>query len=793
MPASQAVGRKHASPAGVPVGRLLHGGPAHFTLPLNQNWRFGEKLHDSTLQPDFDDRGLSEITLPHCVTRLSWQKWDPASWQRVWIYRRPFTLPRELKDLRLFLHFDDVMIAATPVVNGHALPQHLGGFLPFRYEVTDLVREKENLLAVAVDSRWSNVPPEGSPKGPASIDYLLPGGITGSVYMHAVPQCFIDDVFAKPVKVLDLDRQLHIACTLDIGAVPSDPLRLAATLFDGTRIVASASQHVEINKSGQIDVSLMLGGLQNITLWEVGSPRLYDLVVTLLLKDKPLHDYRVRVGFREARFEVDGFFLNGRRLQLFGLNRHELYPYVGRAMPNRVLRRDAEILKRDFNCNVARCSHYPQSEAFLDACDELGLMIWEEIPGWQYIGDQSWQDLAVRDVQDMVCRDRNHPCVIIWGVRINESHNDPALYQRTKQAAKSLDDTRPTSGTMVYYSTRDWVQDVFAYDDYHAAPDGSVGLKEPLPGVPFFFSEAVGQFEYDTGRGFHRTYRRTGDPRVLQQQALLHAQVHDRGATNPHCAGVIAWCAFDYGSLVNSYAGVKYPGIADVFRIPKLGASFYLAQVDPKVRPVIEPNFYWDFGPRTPSGPGERAAIFSNCDRLELHIDGKPHSVLHPDRTGFPHLRYPPFFADLRMEGSRNPELRIDGYVGSNLALSRSLSADRTADQLFLQADDNELLADGSDCTRVAFGAADKFGAPRPFVEGEVRFSIEGPGIIVGDNPFQLADSGGLGAIWIRATRARGGSIRLAATHAGLGTKSIVFELLQSSLRKPKASPACAR
>ena len=122
---------------------------------------------------------------------------------------------------------------------------------------------------------------------------------------------------------------------------------------------------------------------------------------------------------------------------------------------------------------MVRCSHYPQTEAFLDACDELGLMVWEEIPGWQYIGDDAWKELAVRDTSDMVRRDRNHPSIIIWGVRVNESPNNPALYSRTKQVAKSLDDSRPTSGSMVYHSKKDWLQDVFAFDDYHAAPDGA--------------------------------------------------------------------------------------------------------------------------------------------------------------------------------------------------------------------------------------------------------------------------------------------------------------------------------
>ena len=143
-------------------------------------------------------------------------------------------------------------------------------------------------------------------------------------------------------------------------------------------------------------------------------------------------------AFREARFTVDGFFLNGRRLQLFGLDRHEIYPYVGGAMPGRVMRRDAEILKKEFNCNIVRCSHYPQSEAFLDACDELGLMAWEEPPGWGYLGDEAWKDLVVRDVKQMIRRDRNHAAIVIWGVRVNESANDQSLYRRTTAAAKLL-------------------------------------------------------------------------------------------------------------------------------------------------------------------------------------------------------------------------------------------------------------------------------------------------------------------------------------------------------------------
>lgn len=756
-------------------------GPAQRTLSLDRDWLFGGKLTAAASELDFDDSAFSRVTLPHCVTQLSWQKWDQATWADIWTYRRHFAVPAELRGLRLFLEFDRVMAATTPTMNGHTLPQHLGGFLPFEYEITDLVRDKDNVLAVTVDSRWMNVPPAGSPKGPSAVDYLLPGGINGSVNIHAVPKVFISDVFAKPVNVLSPDRRLEVACTVDAGLTLPASIRLVASLQEGSRIVASTSKTISLEKAKQ-EVGITVGGLESITLWDVDKPHLYDLVVTLFLENAPLHSHRTRVGFREARFDLDGFYLNGKRLQLFGLDRHELYPYVGFAAPPRLLRRDAEILRRTFNCNAVRCSHYPQSEAFLDACDELGLLVWEEIPGWQYIGDDAWQQLALRDTEAMVRRDRNHPAIIIWGVRINESRNDPALYSRTREIAKSLDDSRPTSGSMTPSSTKDWQQewhqDVFAFDDYHAEPDSSVGIRAPLPGVPYMLAETVGQFNYGAGKSFDWMYRRAGDPDLQMRQALLHAQAHSKAASYQRCAGVIAWCALDYASLMNAHDAVKCPGIADVFRIPKLGASFYMAQVDPGVRPVIEPAFYWDFGARSPFGPGERASIFSNCDRLELLVEDKPYAVLHPDRDGFPNIKYPPFFADLKLSGAGNPELRIHGYFGDSRVLSRSFSADHSGDRLWLHADDRELEGNGSDATRLAFGAVDKFGAPRPFVEGEVLLEIEGPGVIVGDNPFQLTDSGGVGAVLIRTMPGRRGRIRIEARHALLGRSAVEISVV---------------
>ena len=193
-------------------------------------------------------------------------------------------------------------------------------------------------------------------------------------------------------------------------------------------------------------VRLSVDQLCEVTLWDLERPKLYDVVTTLVWNGQALHQHRARTGFRQARFELNGFFLNGRRVKLFGANRHQHYPYTGFAMGDRAQRRDAEILRLELNCNMVRCSHYPQAPAFLDACDELGLLVWEEPAGWQYLGDQAWKELACRDVEEMVRRDRNRPCIVIWAPRLNETADDTELYTRTEQIVKALDGSRQTAG-----------------------------------------------------------------------------------------------------------------------------------------------------------------------------------------------------------------------------------------------------------------------------------------------------------------------------------------------------------
>jgi beta-galactosidase len=319
---------------------------------------------------------------------------------------------------------------------------------------------------------------------------------------------------------------------------------------------------------------------------------------------------------------------------------------------------------------------------------------------------------------------------------------------------------------MVLHSTAGWAEDVFGYDDYHAR-HGRAQLRPPLPAVPYLVSEAVGVLD-----GAPR-YRWTDSGEVLAGQALMHAQVHDIARGNPRYAGLLGWAGIDYASLNGgrrSWAGLKTPGVTDIFRVPKPGAAFYRSQVDPRIRPVVLPVFFWDFGAGSPSGgPGPGAMIATNCDRLEIFADATHIATALPDRRAFAGLAYPPAFADLTVDGSGLPELRIDGYLGHQRVASARMSADTTGDRLWLAAEDSAIEADGTDATRISFRAVDAYGNQRPHVTGRVTLAIAGPATLIGDNPFPFAEYGGVGSCFVRSRPGRTGVVRVSARHPSLG------------------------
>jgi beta-galactosidase len=413
-------------------------------------------------------------------------------------------------------------------------------------------------------------------------------------------------------------------------------------------------------------------------------------------------------------------------------------------------------------------------------------MVWEETPGWGFVGDSAWQQLCVQNVHDMIIRDRNRPSVIIWGTRVNEA---PAvvgtvpLWAETRKLSYQLDGSRPSSGTMTDHSTINWAEDVYAMDDYSHSGYNAF-LLPPIPNVPYLVTEAVGALDPPF------FYQRTVSQWDQQHQAFLHAQVHSLAALNNGYAGLIAWCSVDYDSLSgNIRENLKWPGVVDTFRVPKPGAAMYRAQVSPTWQPVIEPSFYWDFGPTSPvTTLGTEAMIWSNCDTVEAYVGGTHYATLTPQTGSFPGLAHPPMYLDVtQVDANALPDLRLDGYVGSNMVLSRSFAGDPTGDHLAVAADDVQINADGSDATRVTFRAVDRYGAPRPYVAGNVQISVTGPAVLVGDSSFDFAGFGGVGGVWLRSLAGRQGTVEVTVTHPTLGSGTAQVLTVASAPLTPQA------
>jgi beta-galactosidase len=744
-------------------GALANNAPAaeskaggRMVIPINRNWRYNKSYVEGAHARDFDDSAFERIVIPHTNVRLPWHSFDDKEYEFVSIYRRRFRLPAEAAGKHVFVDFEGAMTASTAWINGARLGEYKGGYTPFSFDLTPHVNwSGENVLAVDLDStERPDIPPFGH-----QIDYLTFGGIYREVSLRIVPGTFIENIFARPRDVLSRHPGVEVNCLLQRLEASREAHTLEVELRGGDTVVAKSSQKVPPSEAGAEPMAhvVVLEKLTGIKLWDLTNPNLYTVHVRLLRGTELVdHDKRT-IGFREAQFTDHGFELNGKVLKLRGLDRHQTFPFAGQAMPGRCQRSDANILRHKLKCNIVRTSHYPQSRHFLDACDEMGLLVLEEIPGWQHIGDEAWKLISIDNVGRMIRRDWNHPSIILWGVRINESRDDHDFYVRTNALAHKLDPSRPTCGIR-YFQESEFLEDVFTMNDF--------GFPLKPPNHPRYLNTEFVGHTYPT--------KTIDQVERLTEHTMRHARIHNQLASNPQYAGGLGWCAFDYNTHNDFGTGdrICYHGVADIFREPKPAAGFYKSQCDPADEIVLEPEFHWARGDE--SIGFTKAVVCSNCDHLKFYIGEKLVAEVDPNRADFAHLPYPPFVADLEKAVFQWGDLRIDGYLEGKQVISKRMSG-RGIDQKFvLVPDDTKLNGDGADTTRIVLRVTDEFGAIRPFANDPIKFDLEGPAEIIGDNPFALI--GGTGAIWIRA-KEQAGIAKLTATHPRLGKQELQFEI----------------
>ena len=577
-------------------------------ISLCSGWQFAESWSEEFLSGAGE---AEDVRLPHTVRELPLHYAGPEDYEMLCGYRRVLHIPAEYEGKRLFLQFDGAAHIASVFVNGRETVTHRCGYTAFRVEITGLVRYgADNLVAVRLDCTENPaIPPFGF-----VIDYLTYGGLYREVWLDVREQAYIEDIFVTTPAAGRVRAVLTVS-----GGQQHVRLRV----LDGEVCLAECG-----GDGSEFDVSV-----PNAAQWSPEHPKLYTLEAVLDNGDTQ----RVSFGFRTAEFRADGLYLNGERVFMRGLNRHQSYPYIGYAAPESLQREDARILKHELGCNAVRTSHYPQSRYFIDECDREGLLVFTELPGWQHIGGEEWKAQAVENVREMIMQYRNHPSIVLWGVRINESVDDDDLYRRTNAIAHELDPSRATSGVR-YLEKSSLLEDVYSYNDFSHCGDNA-GVK-PKRKVTPDMNRALIVSEHNG----HMFPTKSFDPwEKRQAQALRHARVLNDAAADGEHAGCFGWCMFDYPTHKDFGSGdrVCYHGVMDAFRNPKTAAALYASQSGET--PVLEVGSPMDIGDYAAGNTG-RVYVFTNADEVALYKNDRYVTSFRP--SGWSGLTHGPVLAD---------------------------------------------------------------------------------------------------------------------------------------------------
>ncbi|MBP3758712.1 MAG: glycoside hydrolase family 2 protein, partial [Firmicutes bacterium] len=364
-------------------------------IGFSNDWEFTPNWNEEFAKGNGE---AESVRLPHTVKELPLHAIDEESYQLISGYRKRFSLSENAEGKRLFLQFDAAGHIATVYVNGRELMTHKCGYTAFRVEFTEVARfDEENIVTVRLDSTENpSIPPFGY-----VIDYLTYGGLYRPAYLDIREQDLIDDVF-----VYTPDTETAVV-KVSLDQKTNTDVKVLVKIFDeeGNNIA---------EKSGTAGEDIVIS-CPGVRLWNLDEPVLYKLRAEI-----PGGDFReVSFGFRTAEFKKDGFYLNGKKVFLRGLNRHQSWPYVGYAAPRSMQIEDVRIAKEELGLTAIRTSHYPQSHDFIEACDRTGLLVFTEFPGWQHLGDKEWKEQVIINLKEMIGEYRNHPSIILWGVRIN--------------------------------------------------------------------------------------------------------------------------------------------------------------------------------------------------------------------------------------------------------------------------------------------------------------------------------------------------------------------------------------
>jgi len=706
-----------------------------------------------------------KITIPHTA------KIEPLvvndQFQGTCWYQKKFRVAHS-KNKKIFLYFEGVMQEADVWINDQKVTNHKGGYLPFTVDVSPFLKSKENTIKVKVNNEDN---PEFLPGKPLKdLDFNYYGGIYRNVYLITTDKLYITDAVHANKKAsggiyanfdnINKDKasgtvQVHLKNEFAVEKKVN--LKVILTDNEGKKLEFKSNVFaINANSDKAITQNIVV---DNPKFWSISKPNLYHLEVIVIANNKIIDTYLEKIGIRKSEIKEDGYYLNDKKLYITGTNQHQEYPYLGYAISDEAQYRDAVKIK-NAGFDLVRMSHYPHAEAFLNACDELGILVMNSLTGWQFFGNETFQKNALQDIREMARRDRNHPSIIFWEASLNETQMSESFMQ---EATKALKEELPFPHN---YSAC-WIDnenyDIFIPARQHGqAPNYWNNYKENRK----IFIAEYGDWEYYAqNAGFNQTefanlkeeertsrqLRAHGEKRLLQQ-AYNFQEAANSNRKGVNTIGEANWVMFDYNRGYSN--DLESSGISDIFRIPKFSYSFYQSQRDADVildskltsGPMVKIANNW-----TETSP-LNLTVYSNCDEVALYLNdvlvGKQKPSIHSNSD---QLKHPPFL--FKLDKFFPGTLRAEGFINGAKVVSNIVKTPENPSKIELVYDisSKPINPDFPDMVFVYAKITDANGTIIPTATNEITFILaEGNAELIGENPVKA--EAGVATIILKTT-----------------------------------------